>query len=451
MNSRARLVLALFLASLAGAFVTGRHLLSSLSYVWGGLFFSALIWSRLSMRGLKLERSGPARAQVGHVMVERFILRNESQLPKLLVEVRDLTELPGYRASFLTVLGLFERFDLVGHSGSAVHVGIRAQEELSWKVRTVCTQRGWFAMGPTVIRSSDPFGLFPREMEIPERQHLVVLPGMIPIRTFPLPAGLLPGGEALHRRTHQVTPNASGVRDYAPGDSFNRIHWRSTARKDRLIVKEFEFDPLADVWIVLDGLRRAQFELPAPPPDTSGNGKRPPADGLEIARRLPPITEEYTVSIAASLSFHLVQRDIDVGVMGYGGARHVIQPDRGHAQLQRILESLAVFDAIGSRNLRDVIRIESEMMQRGATVVFVAADVSPLLSEAATELIRKGRSVIAILLDSATFGGPQAAKANQAELKSAGALVRTVSMGEDLELALSQRWDSRLAGLPRLA
>jgi hypothetical protein len=56
-------------------------------------------------------------------------------------------------------------------------------------------------------------------------------------------SGLLSGGEALRRRTHYVTTNASGVRDYAPGDSFSRIHWRSTARRNRLIVKEFELDP----------------------------------------------------------------------------------------------------------------------------------------------------------------------------------------------------------------
>ena len=40
-------------------------------------------------------------------------------------------------------------------------------------------------------------------------------------------------GEALRRRTHYVTTNAAGVRDYAPGDSFGRIHWPSTARRNR--------------------------------------------------------------------------------------------------------------------------------------------------------------------------------------------------------------------------
>src|SRR5690606_31015882 len=65
-------------------------------------------------------------------------------------------------------------------------------------------------------------------------------------------AGLLSGGEAQRQRSHNVTTNAAGVRDYAYGDSFNRIHWRSTARKDKLVVKEFEIDPLVDIWIFPD-------------------------------------------------------------------------------------------------------------------------------------------------------------------------------------------------------
>jgi uncharacterized protein (DUF58 family) len=55
-----------------------------------------------------------------------------------------------------------------------------------------------------------------------------------------------------------VTTNVAGVREYAPGDSFNRIHWPSTARAGRLIVKEFELDPTADIWLFLDMQREVQ-------------------------------------------------------------------------------------------------------------------------------------------------------------------------------------------------
>jgi len=60
---------------------------------------------------------------------------------------------------------------------------------------------------------------------------------------YSLPPANLPGEGRFRKRTHYVTPNASGVREYAPGDSFNRIHWRSTARTGEIMVKLFELDP----------------------------------------------------------------------------------------------------------------------------------------------------------------------------------------------------------------
>src|SRR5260370_42143524 len=117
---------------------------------------------------------------------------------------------------------------------------------------------------------------------------------------FTLPLGPMPGGEALRRGAHYVPANAAGVRDCSPGDSFNRIHWKSTARRDRLIVKEFELDPLSDIWIFLDGDRDAQASLP------DGQGAEP-GEGtpLWVGKRakvtLPPSTEEYAVSVAATL------------------------------------------------------------------------------------------------------------------------------------------------------
>ena len=56
-----------------------------------------------------------------------------------------------------------------------------------------------------------------------------------------------------------------GVREYVDGDPLNRIHWMSTARRDRLMVKEFELDPQSDVWIFLDAEREVQSTLPYEP------------------------------------------------------------------------------------------------------------------------------------------------------------------------------------------
>src|SRR5690606_21783269 len=112
----------------------------------------------------------------------------------------------------------------------------------------------------------------------------------------------------------------SGVRDYQPGDSFNRIHWRSTARKDRMLVKEFELDPLADVWIFLDLSESTLVERPAARIGTENLYAPPP--------NLPPSTEEYGVTIAASLAQYFVEKGRALGFATYCPHREIVQPDR---------------------------------------------------------------------------------------------------------------------------
>jgi len=76
-----------------------------------------------------------------------------------------------------------------------------------------------------------------------ETREVLIYPYTADISEFHLPFGELSGGSAFRRRTHHVTDNVTGVRDYVHGDSFNRIHWKSTARTGRLISKEFELGP----------------------------------------------------------------------------------------------------------------------------------------------------------------------------------------------------------------
>ena len=113
------------------------------------------------------------------------------------------------------------------------------------------------------LTSGDPLGIFRFTRETPDTASLVVTPADgRPARASARPTGYLPGGESVHRRTPYVTSSVSGVRDYVPGDSINRIHWPSTARTGRLISKEFELDPLADVWMFLDMYEDAHAEAP---------------------------------------------------------------------------------------------------------------------------------------------------------------------------------------------
>ena len=426
MFTRARVVLALFVLSLVGARVTGRDLFYSLTYLWGGLLVVAYIWSWTTLKGVTIAREPRSnRAQVGSLFIERFTLSNLSRIPKLWVETKDTSDLPGFRITTVSFwLGLGDTSDIGEHQSVTVASGFGRGQTRRWLTRTLCTTRGRYRLGPMTLLSSDPFGIFPRVREIPSANHVVVLPMIVPLEGFPIPSGRLPGGEALRRRTHQITPNAAGVRDYVPGDSFSRIHWRSTARLRKLIVKEFELDPLAEIWIIVDAALSSHYELRQP--DERAKVKE---DG---AFQLPPSTIEYGVTAAASLAMHFLQLNRAVGFISYGAARQVIQPEPGEAQRLRLLESLAVLNAEGDRSLQDVIKIEGPRIPQGSTAIFITPSVDTDMLAGIRRLRHTGRQPMLVLLDAASFGGPEGSHIIAEAARRSGITARILSYGDNL-------------------
>jgi uncharacterized protein (DUF58 family) len=236
-----------------------------------------------------------------------------------------------------------------------------------------------------------------------------------------------------------VTPNAAGVREYEPGDSLNRIHWLSTARRERLMTKEFELDPLADVWIFLDAANAVQAELPYSLSPQAAGAMWDPLAKLE----LPPSTEEYAVSIAASLGRYFLRRGRAVGLVScdqrqsLGRGPNVLPPDRGGRQLGKILEALALLRVEGDLPISALLRAQAQHLPRGSTVVLITPSVQEEVSLTIDALLRRGLRPIVVLLDAASFGGSPGTAALATAIAMLSVPVYQVANGADLETTLS--------------
>jgi uncharacterized protein (DUF58 family) len=360
---------------------------------------------------------------VGQVFEERFYLENKGRLPRLWLHVRDRSDLPGSQGSrVLTLIG--------------------GRERRSYRARSRLVQRGIFSLGPTDVVSGDLFGLFPVSRTMPSAGSLLVYPMMFDVHAFPSPPGLLPGGEALRLRTHQVTPNASGVREYVSGDPLNRIHWLSTARRNELIVKEFELDPMAEVWIFLDAEARAQAEQPYSLPSQAVEAMWSPWKEV----KLPPSTEEYAVSITASLARHFLRRDRAVGLVSHHQASqrtpNVLPPDRGGRQLGKILEILAPLHAQGNLPISALVTAHAQHIVRGSTAIIVTPSANEELALVADLLSQRGLRPVIVLLDAASFGGRGDTKSLADAISGLGVPVCQVKNGDNLAAALSVQLDT---------
>ena len=391
MERRRNAVYIIIILSMLAGLATGRSFFFNVAYAFLGLLGISLLWAWTGANWLRLRRQTRARrAQVGHFVEERFTVKNTSFLPKLWLEVYDSSDLPGHRASHVVS-------------------NLAPRRDTAWTVRTRCVRRGAFLLGPLRVVTGDPFGLFQAERHISATSPLIV---------------------------HQVTTNAAGVRDYAPGDSFSRIHWRSTARKDRLIVKEFELDPMADIWLLMDLDRSVHVGEFDPTQEEIAHESA----GEAFPFPIPPTTEEYAVAASASLGRYFLQRDRAVGFAAFGSHRETIPADRGPRQLTKILESLAVVQAQGHVTFDQLISMEGETLPRGTTVVLVTPSTHDTWVESAHLLLRRGLRVVSVLVDPKSFGGRPGMDGIGLQLGVLGISSYMIRRDADLKTALSQRY-----------
>jgi len=391
MSSRLLFLISSFIAAWIMAFSSGSTLVFGISYLLTGVLVISYLLAWLSTRDVSLRRyTRTERGQVGQYVEETFEVLNNSGLPKLWLEVEDYSTMPWHDASRV--------ISSLGH---------HSRER--WQVRTLCTQRGWFRLGPMNLRSGDPLGVFDVESPLDATGSMVVFPLVVDLTSFEPSVSDLSGGEARRQRTYQLTTNVASIRDYAPGDSLNRIHWPTTARTGRLMTKEFELDPTADIWIYMDLYSRAQFGkvgVETRPEVGLFAYKNRASRGANGTNRvsLPPVTTEYCISIAASLARYFLMRDRSVGLSAYSTSREFLQTDRGERQMNKVLETLAVIQAEGKLPFAQVIANDSVRLNRNDTIIAISADPNPDWATALYESQRRGVNSIAVVIDGSTFG-----------------------------------------------
>ena len=212
--------LMLVFALLAGPFVVN-----------GGITFSML-------RGLHVQRRVPRRVMAGEPFSVEIELRNPKRwLSAWLMIVRDKVD---NGREYLNPEILF------------VRVSRRSFESGRYQLRL--SQRGFYRFGPVQVNSRFPLGLVERGLVLNESGEILVYPEI----------GRLTTGwrQYLQAATQQVSRARARVgtfqddfhriREYRPGDEPRSIHWRSTARRSELMVREFRESRDRQLLVLLD-------------------------------------------------------------------------------------------------------------------------------------------------------------------------------------------------------
>jgi len=340
------------------------------------IVFVSWVWNRLALWGVSYRRTfSVRRAFCGETVEITLQVDNRKPLPLSWLRVED---------TFPARLSL-EGGEVVVSSGTnlgtlSTFFSLNGYERARRRYRLRCTQRGFYPFGPVTLESGDLFGLFRSQQRLEWQDWLIVYPKVLPLAELGLPAKDPFGEIKARKRIFEDPSRTIGVRDYQPEDDFRRIHWKATARHQRLQAREYE--PATSIQLIIF------LNVATLPKHWQG---------------VIPELLERAVSVAASIASYGLSQRWPVGVIANGALPRSDQPikvlpGRSPTQLVRILEALAAVTPFATSSIEELLTTESPRLPWGATLVVVTAVVSEELEAALLQLKEVGRRLVLISL-----------------------------------------------------
>ena len=372
MTRRGRAILALGVAVYVVAWVFGSR---ALYPVAAGLVLAvalAVAWVRLSARPPHVSRHGVRQEALegDRVRITLEIETTSAVPPPALVAVERAGRLPERTVELRAGVG---SYDLPG------------------------VARGRYVFAPTRLTIEDPFALARVELERGEPEALVVYPRLVDLDALFSEGGshAQDGRRLLLRRPTGYELHS--VREHVEGDSLRAVHWPSTARRGRLMVKELEDAPRDEVVVLLDATTPSTFDL--------------------------------SVRAAGSILRTHVRRGRRCSLVVNSAARPV-QPIASPGEWHRAYELLAAVEPDGRMPLHALLQSEAGVAARALELVVVTSIVDAPLADRLVQraLSRRGSSLVYI----GAGREPQLLR-----LQTAGSPVAIVRPGDDLAVRLA--------------
>jgi uncharacterized protein (DUF58 family) len=277
---------------------TGNNLLFLLLGWMFSVIIASGILSESSLRGLVVTRLPPPRIFAGRPFLMGIQLRNEKgRLPSFSIEIEDL----------------------VGGKPldkKCYFLKIPAGRTQATSYRHTFPRRGLYQIDGVRVATKFPFALFRKSRDVAHGSQVLVYPAVVPV-PVPPPTALSQGEEQRMRTGRRG--EFFGLREHREGDDSRDVHWRSSARQGRMMIREYEEEAHRRITILVDN---------SLPPGATAEDE----DDLEKA-----------ISLAASLGAAYLSRQYVVRLVARGSE---VPAAGGPLQLGRLLKALALLPTV---------------------------------------------------------------------------------------------------------
>jgi uncharacterized protein (DUF58 family) len=293
----------------------------------------------------------------------------------------------------------------IGRLGEQRHALRRHGPRLSVRYVLRSLPRGRYVFQDVRLELGDAFGLQRAVVDLPAPGALLVYPRLVELRRLFSDAGALAhsGQRLLLRRPTGF--DLHSVRDYEHGDSLRRVHWRSTARRGQLMVKELEDAPRDEIAVLLD------------------------ADAGAV------VGESFDVQVraAGSILDAYVRRGRRAVLVVNSESREAQSVRSPVADWRRALEVLAAVEPTSRVSAARLMAEGAGPATRALELAVVTARLEPDLVDRLVQRSLGRRRVSLVFVDPASFAGaaprPEPALLR---LQTAGVVIAVVRAGDDL-------------------
>lgn len=224
--------------------------------------------------------------------------------------------------------------------------------------------RGEHDFNGVKLTTGDFLGFYKKVEEVKCFSRLLVYPQYEKVAFKNFEALYEQGQRHLSMRNFNESTNITSVRPYISGDRMSWIHWKATAKKNEIMTKEFEESKNQDIVILLD-------QTPSP-------------------------LFEDLVSLAASLAYVFLQRNLGVACIGTAQKNAPLIIGRGEQQRQRIFYELAKVEANSTQSLEAYLESKQELPSQAAFMIVTCNKPHHLLHAWNTKMGKA--SVVAVVM-----------------------------------------------------
>ena len=228
-----------------------------------------------------------------------------------------------------------------------------------------CKHKGIYDLGSIEVIYSDPFFIFSWKRRFKYDISLMVYPRVYHIENILIPANQLFGTISKNSSAFEDFTSVKDIRKYNIGDSFKKIHWKVSAHKGDLYVKNLDMNASTHMHLFLDLY-----------------------EGKYVSNRSEDIEERISECAASLIDFAMSK---GIGVNLYAASREYINLSHKEAgTLETYLNVLAGLNPEGTINISEIIYKEAQKLNSGVTIIIITPKIDVSLISAASQMKMKG-------------------------------------------------------------